>query len=207
MLKLYFLFLITLISYSCESVSRKVEDATEKVQTIAFEQFIPEENQEILELVRGDILISRLLRDSTSIAEEALENPDRNLLGGVSPGSPHFDEYMAEVKEVRPRLVNYINEYGPMVVELVKSGTYEESEIREQNFFRELILKYAERTKLEFPMISQLELISQGADYYAYRYKVINYKEFDLISFSSYQPWYRVKFIFEGGNLSHYEHF
>lgn len=207
MWKMLILLLISVIFCSCESVRRQVEEASENVQTIAFEQFIPEENQEILELVRGDILISRLLKDSTSIAEEALENPDRNLLGGVSPGSPHFEEYMSEVKEVRPRLVSYVNEYGPMVIELVKSGTYEESEIREQNFFRELILKYAARNKLEFPMLSQMELISQGADYYAYRYKVINYKEFDLILFSSYQPWYRVKFIFEDGILSHYEHF
>ncbi|MDP2890640.1 MAG: hypothetical protein Q8P34_16960 [Bacteroidota bacterium] len=207
MCKFCFLFLFVGIGFSCATVSQKKEESSAEVKAVAFEGFIPEENQEILEMVRGDILISKLLRDSTLIAEEVLVNPDRNLLGGVSPGSPHYEEYMAEVKEVRPRLVNYIEEYGPMVMELVKSRTYEESEIREQNFFRELILKYAERTKLEFPMLSQLELISQGADYYAYRYKVINYKEFDLISFSSYLPWYRVKFVFENGVLIEYEHF
>jgi len=193
--------------YSCNSVSQKKEESSEKVQNIAFDGFIPEGNQDILEQVRGDILISKLLKDSTSIAEEALENPDRNVLGGVSPGSPHFKEYMEEVKEVRPRVVKYINENQPMVIEVVKSGTYEESEIREQNFFRELIIKYAQRNKLEIPMLSQMELISQGVDYYAYRYKVINYKEFDLSTFSSYQPWYRVKFIFEDGTLSEYVHF
>ena len=207
MWKICLLFLLAVIGYSCKSVSRKVEESSENVKKIAFEHFIPEENQEILELVRGDILISRLLRDSTLIAEEALENPDRNLLGGVSHGSPHFEEYMQEVKEVRPRLVTYIEENGPMVIEVVKSGTYEESEIREENFFWELILKYVARAKLELPMLSQLELLSQGSDYYAYRYKVINYTEFDLGTFSSYHPWYSVKFIFKDGILSEYKHF
>jgi len=207
MWKFCLLFLLVGMVYSCNSVSQKKEESSEKVQNIAFDGFIPEGNQDILEQVRGDILISKLLKDSTSIAEEALENPDRNVLGGVSPGSPHFKEYMEEVKEVRPRVVKYINENQPMVIEVVKSGTYEESEIREQNFFRELIIKYAQRNKLEIPMLSQMELISQGVDYYAYRYKVINYKEFDLSTFSSYQPWYRVKFIFEDGTLSEYVHF
>lgn len=55
-------------------------------------------------------------------------------------------------------------------------------------------------------MLSQMELLSQGSDYYAYRYKVINYTEFDLGTFSSYHLWYQVKFIFKDGILSEYEH-
>jgi hypothetical protein len=207
MWKSSFLFLVIVISASCALVSPKKEESSEKVKHIAFENFIPEENQEVLEMIRGDILISRLLRDSTLIAEEILVNPDRNILGGVSPGSPHYAEYMNEVNQVRHRIVVYISENQPKVIETVKAGTFEESEIRENNLFNDLILKYAQRAKLELPMLSQMNLLSQGSDYYAYRYKVINYPEYDFASFSTYNPWYSVKFVFKDGVLSEYQHF
>ncbi len=207
MWKSCFLFLLIVVGSSCASVSQKKEESSEKVKPIAFENFIPEENQEVLEMIRDDILVSRLLRDSTLIAEEILVNPDRNILGGVSPGSPHYDEYMNEVNQVRHRVVIYISDNQPKVIETVKAGTFEESEIRENNLFNDLILKYAQRSKLELPMLSQMNLLSQGSDYFAYRYKVINYQEFDLASFSSYNPWYSVRFVFKGGILSEYQHF
>lgn len=206
MCKSSFLFLLIVISSACTLVSQKKEESSEKVKPIAFENFIPEENQEVLEMIRGDVLISRLIRDSTLIAEEILVNPDRNILGGVSPGSPHYDEYMNEVNQVRHRLVIYISENQSKVIEAVKAGTFEESEIRENNLFNDLILKYAQRAKLEIPMLSKMNLLSQGSDYYAYRYKVINYQEFDLASFSTYNPWYSVKFVFKDGILVEYQH-
>lgn len=201
------LFLLVVIGSSCTSVSPKKEESSEKVKPIAFENFIPEENQEVLEMIRGDILINRLLRDSTLIAEEILVNPDRNILGGVSPGSPHYKEYMDEVNQIRHRVVVYISENQQKVIETVKAETFEESEIRENNLFNDLILKYAQRAKLELPMLSQMNLLSQGSDYYAYRYKVINYQEFDFASLSSYNPFYSVKFVFKNGVLSEYQHF
>lgn len=165
MWKSCFLFLLIVICSSCASVRQKREESTEKVKPIAFENFIPEENQELLEMVRSDILISRLLRDSTLIAEDILVNPDRNIFGGVSPGSPHYEEYMNEVNQIRHRVVTYISENQPKVIETVKAGTFEESEIRENNLFNDLILKYAQRAKLELPMLSQMNLLSQGSDY------------------------------------------
>ena len=207
MWKSCFLFLLLVIGLSCVSVSQKKEESSEKDKPIAFENFIPEENQEVLEMIRGDILISRLLRDSTLIAEAILVNPDRNVLGGIYPGSPHFEEYMREVNQVRHRIVVYISDNQQKVIKTVKAGTFEESESRENNLFNDLILKYAQRVKLELPMLSKMNLISQSSDYYAYRYKVINYQEFDLASFSNYNPWYRVKFVFKDGVLSEYQHF
>lgn len=169
-------------------VQNKAE-ITNDANQIPFEGFVPEEHQEVLELIRSDIMWSEILKDSTRIAEGVLENPDRNPLGGLSWGSPNIDKYMGEVGKVRPGLVEYIRHHQRAVVNIVKTRCVDESLPVAEQFFGQLILKHILQKNMEMPMLTQLELISQGAEYYAYRFQVLNYDEFDLASFTSYHSY------------------
>lgn len=206
MRKITVLFVAVCVTSCSLSIQNKVE-TTNDANQIPFLGFIPEEHQEVLELIRSDIMWSEILKDSTRITEGVLENPDRNPLGGLSWGSPNFDKYMGEVEEVRPGLVEYIRHHQQAVVNIVKTRRVDDSLPETELFYGQLILKHVLQKNMEMPMLTQLELISQGAEYYAYRFQVLNYRKFDLASYTTYYPWYQVKFIFYEGYLDDYDYF
>jgi len=191
---------------ACQDLSHQKKKMEERENRIAYNGFIPEEHQEILEKVRDDILLDRLLKDTIRIAEKALVNPERNRFGGIFYDGPHGKEYKKTVKDNCRRLVSFFRRNPRMAVKAAESKRIVDVDEDEMRYLQYLIVKYVEDKKLGPPLLTRMKRLSQGLNYYVYAFQCANYPKFDIFSFTKYYPVYKVKFNFQDGYYCSYEY-
>ena len=195
--------LLFLVLGSCTNTGRQTQIAAEE-ERIPYDYFVPEDHQQILEQIRNDILYSKLLEDSTLIAEEALEDAGRNVFDRVVYGKLSEENKML-LSSIRTQVVRFLRSYPDVALEAVKTRIPPETETDDEQI-PELIVKYTIRKKLEPPMLTVMELLSQGLDYYVYEYQCANYPKIDPFTFERYCETYRVRFNFRNGYYTSYGH-